>query len=92
MLQVLPVTASHVAIILTLHLFFTIGSPQGTSAFAMPPQEIAVIAAAVGSVACLGCCLLLPRLKRKLTSRRPAGVSAKRKNMLGLVSEHCKCC
>lgn len=85
LLQVMPVSAAHVSIVLSLHLLFAIGSPTGTAIFAFGPQEVCVIAAAVGTVACLACCLLLPRTRHFLTSRRPAAVSLKRTTLLGLV-------
>lgn len=85
-LQVMPAGAWFVSVVLVLHLFFVIGSPRGTTAFAMSAQEVVVIVAAVGSGACIVMCtLVLPRMKHRLTSRGPTIIGLKRMNLLGLV-------
>ena len=86
-LQTRPVDACLISVTLTLYIIFDIGPPisMGTDKYDIPLQEVATIAAGVGSVAAIIACLVIPCLPTRLIARGPSKLRLKRMNLLGLV-------
>ena len=84
MVQVLPPTASLVAITCSLLLMYAIGSPRGTNAFDVTSQAACMLLAVVGSAACVSMCLGVPGMSRRRMRRAP--IAIRKMNLLGLVS------
>ena len=84
-MQLMPAAACFTAVVLGFFLIEVVGSPLGTEPLNMPAQEVVIVLAALGSLACILWSLAVPHARRQMMSRGPTIKALKRMNLLGLV-------